>query len=271
MNFFENITFRKTRTRSVTDVSCDNSINHSNLDGTTNSLPNTSEDENCTQIQVLKEQIEQLTMQLISAHEEINNLSIENSELKKSITEITSKQANLKKSSRALTQETDTLSKNSKLSTPRTLPKEKKKSVQNEMPSTQKVINGKNITSSSPRSNEDLTIARKNSQLRKTNKLCIVSANKTNKILPIAEETFNNYQICHYLSPNCGIMHLISDLHIKLKDFSKNDFCVIFIGEQDFRKSMNYFNLVLEIRSTLEKIRNTNITYNNTNYLFTYF
>lgn len=79
MNFFENITFIKTRTQSMSETTtCNESLNSSRLDGTSSSLPNLSGDENNAQIQELKDHIEMLISQLSSAREEINNLSIQN-------------------------------------------------------------------------------------------------------------------------------------------------------------------------------------------------
>lgn len=90
-------------------------------------------------------------------------------------------------------------------------------------------------------------------------KLCILSNNNNNKILTIAEDTFQNYQICHYLTPNCGTKKLIENIDMKLKDFTMNDYCLIFICEEDFRQTTNYVDLIITIRETLLKIHHTNI------------
>lgn len=90
-------------------------------------------------------------------------------------------------------------------------------------------------------------------------KICLISSNKTNSVLSIALETFGDKQLCHYLSPKFGILHMIKNLQEKLYSFTKNDYCVILIGEEDFRTTNNYFNLILELRDTLLKIRHTNI------------
>lgn len=90
-------------------------------------------------------------------------------------------------------------------------------------------------------------------------KVCIISANKTNKILNIAEEMLPNYQICHFLSPHCGIQHLLNNLHKKLATYTANDHCVILIGEEDFLVTKNYDKLITDIRNCLLKIQHTNI------------
>lgn len=118
-SFFENITLRRTRTRSLAETSLEKSyINNSTLDGSTNSLPNTSDDDSEV-TQDLKCQIEKLKLDLLSAQEEINVLSIENSSLKSSLLEITNKCELLKKTAKMLS--TDVGSPNpetSKLLTP---------------------------------------------------------------------------------------------------------------------------------------------------------
>lgn len=90
-------------------------------------------------------------------------------------------------------------------------------------------------------------------------KLCIVSTNKRNKILNIAKNTFQNYEICHYVSPNCNTEQLISNLDKKLIDYTMDDFCVILIGENDLYKTDNYVNIIIKLRETLQKVQNTNI------------
>lgn len=89
MSFFQNITQRRTRTKSLSKTSTIDPtidvINTSNLtlDGPTNNMPNISDDNDENgHIQEIQKQIEELKLQLSAAHEEIDNLSIENTELK---------------------------------------------------------------------------------------------------------------------------------------------------------------------------------------------
>lgn len=98
-----------------------------------------------------------------------------------------------------------------------------------------------------------------NSQTK--SKLCIISTNKINKILTVAENTFDQkkYDLCHYLMPNRGIQKLLEDIELKIVDFTMNDFCVILLGDEDFNTSKNYQDLVSLIRNTLQKIQSTNI------------
>lgn len=117
-------------------------------------------------------------------------------------------------------------------------------------------------TSNNERKTEvQLTQLNYNSKPNETrrSKLCIISSNKKNKMLEIAEDIFPNYRICHYLTPNCGVKYLISDLYLKLKDYNMNDYCLIFVGEEDFRRTKNYVELTISIRETLSKLQHTNI------------
>ncbi|KAJ8709735.1 hypothetical protein PYW08_009739 [Mythimna loreyi] len=122
MNFFENITLRRTRTKSLSetteintnDVSCINTT----LDGTTNSMPNISDDEENDKVQNLQREIEELKSQLLAAHDEITNLSIENSELKQNISTLNNKYQLVKNATRKLTTEVGTTLNNVRLSTP---------------------------------------------------------------------------------------------------------------------------------------------------------
>lgn len=38
-----------------------------------------------------------------------------------------------------------------------------------------------------------------------------------------------------------------------------NDFCLIFVGEEDFRRTTNYVDLIITVRETLLKIQHTNV------------
>lgn len=73
----------------------------------------------------------------------------------------------------------------------------------------------------------------------------------------MAEKTFPNYKVCHYLSPGCDTMKLIDNIDIKLKNYTMDDYCLIFIGEEDFRQTNNYIDLTKAIRQTLLKTNHT--------------
>ena len=122
------------------------------------------------------------------------------------------------------------------------------------------------------RSEEQITLERKiskdYSQSDKTleipdkgnkRKICILSTNNKNKLLKIAENTFPNYNICHYLTPNSGVKKLIENIDLKLKNYSMNDYCLIFIGEEDFKRTNDYVEITITIRETLLKVQHTNV------------
>lgn len=94
---------------------------------------------------------------------------------------------------------------------------------------------------------------------RPSQKLCIISSNKVNNILTLALNTFPCYDVCHYISTNCGTKQLLDNVNKKLINFNKQDYCLIFIGEHDFKTTVNYYDLVISIRETLMSITNTNL------------
>ncbi|KAL4719864.1 hypothetical protein ACJJTC_004945 [Scirpophaga incertulas] len=81
MNFLDNITLRRHRTKSESIVT-ETSIEE--VDDSISSMPDISEDGDTEQLGILREQIEKLTTDLNSAHREIELLSLENNKLKKS-------------------------------------------------------------------------------------------------------------------------------------------------------------------------------------------
>lgn len=92
------------------------------------------------------------------------------------------------------------------------------------------------------------------------NKICILSTNNRNAILTTAQHFLSErFDICHYLTHGIGIRQLIKDLDRKLMNYTEKDFCIIFIGEGDFKYSQNYSDLVLHIKNTLSNVKHTNI------------
>lgn len=98
----------------------------------------------------------------------------------------------------------------------------------------------------------------KNKSTRK--KICILSANHTNKLLRIAQHHLSvDYDLCHLLYPHVGVRHLLQDLPQKLAGFTKDDYCIVFIGEEDFKESQNYATLIKDIRNSIQKVNHTNV------------
>uniref|UniRef100_A0A1E1W6Z0 OSK domain-containing protein n=2 Tax=Pectinophora gossypiella TaxID=13191 RepID=A0A1E1W6Z0_PECGO len=94
--------------------------------------------------------------------------------------------------------------------------------------------------------------------LQPNHRICIISTNKRNKVLKIAENTLAKYDLCHYLMPNRSIKKILEEIEMKIVDYTMNDFCLILLGEEEFNYSNNYQDLVYIIRETLKKIHNTN-------------
>lgn len=263
MEFLENITFRlKSKTiqnteDSMVDTSCNS--RSSPLDGTSSTLPAISDDEDQTEelIQTTKmlQEIESLKHKLQLANEKINNLSTQNYELQQELIELKIKNNNktsTKVSKKQLAKVQKDIIKPTEISSTGT---------------TTKIPPTNDVTGTSPTTTNNKTTQApdKTKNIKKyvtkikAKKICILSSNKTNKILPISETYFHDYQICHYLNPNCGIEKLIDNIHTKLENFDQKDFCFILIGEEDFRRTNNYYDIIVKIRETLCKIQHTNI------------
>lgn len=270
MNFFENITLRKNRTKSETDVD-EFSSSNTTLEGSTKSLVEVLSDETDDEIQCLKQEIAKLKMELISAHDEISNLSIENSQLKETISKLSNKHNLLIKTTKKLssniltpTKKTNTSQVGATLTTPLRVAKNK---------ANQTPTGSKNRVSTSVAINPYVASSQRHHKQIETgkNNICLISSNKTNKILSIAECTFAGCNICHYLTPNCGIIKLLSNLYCKISNFTMRDYCIIFIGEDDFQMTKNYSDLIVCIREALSDINHTNVILCLPTYKFNYY
>lgn len=89
--------------------------------------------------------------------------------------------------------------------------------------------------------------------------LCILSNQRNNHILNAVDYAFDrNVRYCHFVTPNKSVTGLLSNLEQKLQNFTMDDYCVIYIGEQDINESDNGIQLVNCIRDSLMKITHTN-------------
>lgn len=258
----ENITLRKPRNPS-------DSLNHSQESFTsvmsglrTSSLPDLTENQN--DIEEMKIQIQQLQDQLKSADNEIIRLTQQNTSLSNQV---------------KMQENTINSLKRNENKAPKTKNKKRKKSgnMQKGSPSTSLDSNAmeNTPTHSTPQkvkekqtqpssvSKTKINIKNKSSILSNKNKkkLCIVSSNNKNNILKILEEIELNkeYKCCHYIYTGGGSKQLISGLDSKLEGYTKKDFCVIMLGESDFKQSQQYTALVYEIAEYLKQITHTNI------------
>lgn len=89
-------------------------------------------------------------------------------------------------------------------------------------------------------------------------KLCLIS-NHTNYMLQLIKKSFPGENACLYLTPGAGTQELFHGLQYKLRDFTLNDFCIINIGDKDFKRSVNYNNLICYIQNQLTLVQHTNI------------
>lgn len=259
MDFVQNITLRRKR-RTHSDSNINNTIEtlsdtfdeDINNDNSITSLPDLTKQQQLEQILKLQKQLEKLQLELSSAHHEIETLSLENNELKKTNQELMNKNKLYKSITISPT-------KTTKSATP-------KKCKQKTNKQTQTDIIYKNTISLNSTPNDRCIQQTKQKYKHDTScntersNVCIISSNNSNKITPIAENTLQNTSnICHYLLPNSNTKRMLSDIEIKLQHFTLKDYCIIFIGEEDFNTTCDYFDLIFYIRETLEKIKHTNV------------
>ncbi|KAJ2940625.1 hypothetical protein O0L34_g14730 [Tuta absoluta] len=94
------------------------------------------------------------------------------------------------------------------------------------------------------------------------NKLCILSNNKRHKITLLIQENelFKDFDTCHFITQNATVEILLKDIESNLKNYTKNDYCIIMIGEWNFKSTQNYNELVQFIRKKLQRLHEkTNI------------
>lgn len=254
MNFIENITLRRKRTQSD-NMNRTNNINtpETTIDESATSLPDISDDD-LDQVMRLKERIDALQTELKCAHSEIETLSVENNELKRTNEELSKQNELLKKNMNSPIKLRMTPKKKTK----------KKTNVQNEIVCRNehhKASHSQNIIDKSSNTQYKTTTTCKHTQnINPPNKICILSCHKYNKILSISENTLSGYsKLCHYLTPNGNIREMIRNIDSKLKGFTKDDYCIILIGDNDFKMTINYLNLISEIREKLQSLEYTNI------------
>lgn len=218
----------------------------------------------------LREKVSVLESQLISAENEIGNVLAENFHLKEEISKYKIKFEQLTRL--CLTTNTNTAKKKKKKQRKpnKTLPTlcSKRDSSASELSINQPSNLVKDVNSDvhepvimPPNEN---TKPEKGIQMtsvddKKERKICVISNTlQIGELIAAQKETFRG-KICHYKKPGCGIEQLLQGLGNKVKDFTLNDYCIIFIGPSDFEVTNNYQQLVDIIRSELQKIQHTNI------------
>ena len=287
MNFLENITFRRTRTKSDSILNDSDAVSALTINETGNSVPDLSEDEDVGLLKELREQVMNLTIELQSARAEIEALVLENNDLRslnnpgknnyiyetmndsspKLELPTTKKSVKNNKQSKKQSQ-VCTLENKNPVNTNKAENKQSKKQSQ------VCTLENKNPVNTNKAENKS-----KNPELQKSfakrRKVCILSTDNNNKITDIAEDTFIKCDICHYITPHSKMQHLLSGIRMKLSNFTLQDYCIILLGEEDFKVTNRYLDCVLQIREVLQEISHTNViictpTYKffNNNYLF---
>lgn len=291
----DNITLRRAKTQlaisiNETDMSIDT------LDVTASSLPDISCENNNEQVNILLEKIEEIQIQLNSAHAEIERLCLENRQLSINNRDLTKKNVLYKKLGNSPSKFTS-----SKLSTPKNTKANnttKHKETQTEMlePSQRlkkinlhkqcqthiepektdvqtQTLSLQTVPTNLPEQNHQhttyqiprITTTFKQNKLQNQDsnckpKICILSTNKQNNVLTIAQDVlYKGSTICHYLSPKASIPHLLYGLQSKLKNFTMTDYCIIMLSNEDFTEGQS-IQMVLDcIKKSLQIITHTNV------------
>lgn len=92
-------------------------------------------------------------------------------------------------------------------------------------------------------------------------KLVMLSANNKNNIVKSIEGNglFQDFSFCHYIRPRVGLRELLKDMTYHVRNLTREDYCLILIGEEDFINSNDLSALVQYIRESVEKISHTNL------------
>lgn len=269
MDFLQNITFRRTRTHSDSNINIMTELSKSNVSNTFDeetqndisqsslySLNSLSKQHQNEQVIVLQERIQKLEIELSCAHKKIESLSLENTNLKRS-NEALTRYGNVHNTITSSSIKETNISR----STPtKTRPKRNKLTQPDKFKLTHSSSSNKQThTTSQIQQNKTC----KQQILKKTTtqrKICILSNNYSNNITLIGGKVFGDtYGTCHYLKTHCNTHHMLHDIQSKLQHFTMDDFCIILIGEEDFKTTNDYFNLIFYIRENLQEITHTNV------------
>lgn len=222
------------------------------------SCPELSTIHDYEKIEKMEKTISNLEEKLEIAENEIGNMLLENNALKKRISEYEiqiNQMKNICKSSSKITKRKKIRNINStKLDFSQDESTIEVCSIKNQPNTNEKSVE----TEKKEEQNADVKENKHNQTLKR--QMYILSSNNRNNITNIAEDIFSEeYRICHFKTPHIGVRQIMKSMNNKLKDFTKDDFCVLLIGEEDFKISQNYSQLVLEIRETIMGLQHTNI------------
>jgi hypothetical protein len=253
----ENITQRVHRHRPLKSSSLTDLCEETLFETTMMSLPNSTLNESLDtaelhkKIKTLTEQLDNTNQELNSAHLEIENLNSENFRLKMDLNKSLTTIENYKRVSI-----TDQI-----IETPLSGRKKRKNKQNNSISSTSKsltALQSERIqdrcepTISNSRDSSHILSVKKTSETEKSDtkrKLCILSNRHYSGTLDCIKDTFSNeFEYCRCLLPNSRINQLFMNLKNRLLEFTMNDYCLIILGESDFKYNIVFFELINVIR-----------------------
>lgn len=222
--------------------------NHSNIDKSPQVALDGDIDQNST-IEILKLEISELRCKLQSANINIKKLNMTIKNIK-----------NQNKRQEIVTNVSTLTRKN----------KQKVKALQPETPSSS-LTNKTKIKQSTIRLAGMGKLDRKRNKLTKSKtKICLISSTDRDKTSKAIRSNFEEQNLCHYRMPGGGITQLMSGIDTKLKNFTYNDYCVLFLGETDFNVSKDYRKLVKYVRECLLSVQHTNVIFCLPTFKFSY-
>ncbi|CAG5006123.1 unnamed protein product [Parnassius apollo] len=91
--------------------------------------------------------------------------------------------------------------------------------------------------------------------------ICIISGISNHKQSSIKRDKMMEQSAAysHYRTPGGDIDQLSRGLQEKLANFTLNDFCILMIGDTDFKVSKNYKNIVYILKQRILAVQHTNI------------
>lgn len=228
-----------------------------NVNSLNRSCPNLQLEKEDDTKQKLKQRNDELENRILISDKLYNELLLENDDLRKKISEQETK------INRLTTICTSTTKKKQQVKQQKINKKKLKFSKETFSGTASNIYNNENVTTGQAGIDEDAHVMDKTvltTENVDTPKICILSSNKNNKIMTTAQRIFSDeFSIIHYLKPGGGTVNLVNEIDKHLTGFTKRDFCIVFISEEDFKKTNDYFVLISSLREKLQKITYTNI------------
>lgn len=97
-------------------------------------------------------------------------------------------------------------------------------------------------------------------QQQKKKKLCVISSDNKHDIIGVCDDIYGTeFDIIHYCKPGGGIQILLEGINNKICGLTMEDYCIVMIGDTDFGKTQNNYELIMCIREKLRQYNSTNI------------